>query len=326
MIAGIFAPIILTLIIFCATPFAGAEAASPPPPAGARVFVTAHSFHIFIASRLEPLANAAGIAGHRLVGKQMIGGSRVRQHWDLANGMNPARAALAAGDVDVLTMSPNWVLPDEAIEWFTDLGLEHNPRLRVLMQMSWMAYDHWEPTGNPALWNPSKKIHHNEERDTRSLDGLRAANAGVKAVIDKQAATLNAKYGRDVIHVVPAGDAVLRLRERVVAGTVPGIQRQSDLFTDPIGHGRAPVMAVVTYCNFACIYGRSPVGLDDGDKEIDRIHPQLRGVLQEIAWEAVTSTPLSGVTKDQKGDTTQAPAAERGTARQDGAVQADPRE
>ena len=134
-------------------------------------------------------------------------------------------------------------------------------------------------------------------------DGLRAANAGVKTVIEKQVAELNAKYGRDVIHVVPVGDAVLRLRERVVAGTVPGIERQSELFTDPIGHGRAPVEALATYCNFACIYGRSPVGLGDGDTQLDRIHPQLRGVLQEIAWEAVTSHPMSGVTNREESGT-----------------------
>ena len=163
--------------------------------------------------------------------------------------------------------------------------------------------DHWEPIGNPGLWNPARKIQHNEERDARPLDGLRAANAGVKTVIEKQVAELNAKYGRDVIHVVPVGDAVLRLRERVVAGTVPGIERQSELFTDPIGHGRAPVEALATYCNFACIYGRSPVGLGDGDTQLDRIHPQLRGVLQEIAWEAVTSHPMSGVTNREESGT-----------------------
>ena len=295
----------------------GAEPSESVPAAGQRVFVTAHSFHIFVADRLAPLAKAAGITGHELVGKQMIGGSRVRQHWDLPDRKNPAKAALIAGDVDVLTMSPNWLLPDDGITLFTDLGLEHNPHLRVLVQMSWMAFDHWEPIGNPALWDPSKKINHNGERDARSLDGLREANASVKAVFEKQVAALNAKYGHDVIHVVPVGDAVLRLRERVVAGKVPGVKRQSELFSDPLGHGRVPIMALTTYCNFACIYGRSPVGLDDGDRELDRIDQKLRSVLQDIAWDAVTSHPMSGVTKDGRatvatGDTAIRPAADAG--------------
>ena len=299
---------VAVLAAICGSPCLAAEATGPAPDAGQRVFVTAHSFHIFVADRLAPLAKAAGITGHELIGKQMLGGSRVRQHWDLADRMNPAKKALIAGDVDVLTMSPNWMVPDDGIALFTDLGLKHNPQLRGLVQMSWPAFDHWEPIGNPALWNPAKKINHNDERDARSLDGPRAVNAGAKAVIENQIASLNAKYGRDVIHVVPVGDAVLRLRERVAAGNVPGIKRQSELFTDPIGHAKAPVMALATYCNFACIYGRSPVGLDDGARELDRIDPSLRRVLQEIAWDAVTSHPMSGVTKD--GLTSERPAKE----------------
>ena len=57
-------------------------------------------------------------------------------------------------------------------------------------------------------------------------------------------------------------------------------------------------MALAAHCNFACLYGRSPVGLDDGDRALDRIHPNLRKVLQGIAWDAVTACPSSGVTKD----------------------------
>lgn len=291
-----------TLFAACAVGLIGLPASVADDPSrsassdGLRVFVMGHSFHIFIADRLAPLADAAGISGHELLGRQMIGGSSVRQHWDLPDGKNVAKAALVAGDVDVLTMSPNWLVPDDAIPLFTDLGIEHNPDLRVLLQISWMAFDHWEPL-DPKLWNPARKIHHNEERDSRTLDGLRAANAAITAVIERQVADINQARGRDVIRIVPVNDAVLRLRERVAAGDVPGIARQSELFTDPIGHGKAPVMALAAYCNFACLYGRSPVGLDDGDRQLDGIHPELRPVLQQIAWDAVTATSMSGVTK-----------------------------
>lgn len=274
---------------------AAAEAARQSHGDGQRVFIMGHSFHIFVADRLGPLARAAGISGHELAGRQMIGASSVRQHWDLPDGQNLAKAALVAGDVDVLTMSPNWLVPDDAIALFTDLGLEHNPRLRVLLQISWMGYDAWEPS-DPRLWNPAVKIEHNEQRDSRPLDGVRAASAAISEVIETQVADINRKRGRAVIRIVPATDAVIRLRERVAAGDVPGIRRQSELFTDPIGHGKAPVLALVTYCNFACLYGRSPVGLDDGDGELDTIHPELRPLLQRIAWETVTSHPMSGVT------------------------------
>lgn len=291
-----------TLLVACAVwandaPARAADGTSLAAPGdGLRVFVMGHSFHIFVANRLTPLARAAGISGHALVGQQMIGGSSVRQHWNLPDAENKAKAAIVAGAVDVLTVSPNWLVPDDAIPLFTDLGLEHNPEIRVLLQISWMGFDHWEPS-DPRLWNPAKKIHHNEERDARTLDTLRAASAAITAVIERQVADFNRARGRSVIRIVPVTDAVIRLRERVAAGSMPGIRRQSELFTDPIGHGKPPVMALATYCNFACLYGRSPVGLDDGDRQLDAIHPQLRRELQQIAWDVVTANPMSGVTK-----------------------------
>lgn len=261
-----------------------------------RVFVTAHSFHIFVADRLGPLAKAAGLRLHEPVGRQMIGGSSVKQHWDLPDENNPAKAALMAGEVDVLTMSPNWMVPDEAIEFFTDLGLKHNPRMRVLVQVSWSAYDHHE-SGSPNEWEKSQMIENNEERDARSLEGLRAANANIMGIVQKQVADLNARYGREVIHIVPVGNAVIRLRELVVDGKVPGIKKQSELFSDPIGHGKAPVLALAAYCNFACLYRRSPEGLDDGNLELEQIHPDLQAFLQKIAWETVSAYPESGVNR-----------------------------
>jgi len=261
-----------------------------------RVFVTAHSFHIFVADRLGPLAKAAGLRLHEPVGRQMIGSSSVKQHWDLPDENNPAKAALMAGEVDVLTMSPNWMVPDEAIEFFTDLGLKHNPRMRVLVQVSWSAYDHHE-SGSPNEWEKSQMIENNEERDARSLEGLRAANANIMGIVQKQVADLNARYGREVIHIVPVGNAVIRLRELVVDGKVPGIKKQSELFSDPIGHGKAPVLALAAYCNFACLYRRSPEGLDDGNLELEQIHPDLQAFLQKIAWEMVSAYPESGVNR-----------------------------
>src|SRR4051812_3210869 len=89
-------------------------------PAGPRVFVCAHSFMIFTARLLPPMAQAAGIP-YVSAGQQMLGGSRVIQHWNLPDDKNPAKAALLAGKVDVLTVSPHILLPDEGIDNFTKL-------------------------------------------------------------------------------------------------------------------------------------------------------------------------------------------------------------
>ena len=278
----------LLALLFQAGAFLGITTAAEKQavPAGERVFVTAHSFHIFTAARFAPLAKLAGIEGHQLVGAQMIGGSKVIQHWNLPEDKNKAKAALAAGQVDVLTMSPHVYLPDEGIDRFVELGAKHNPKLRFLVQHSWMPWDGWE--GND-------KITKNEDRDTRSLDIVRAANFKWRTNLEAQITALNKGLGRDAVRIVPVGDAVLKLRELIAAGKAPGLTKQTDLFTDLIGHGKEPVLALATYCNFACIYKVSPVGLKDSNPALDKLSPELRPLLQQIAWDTVTAYPFSGV-------------------------------
>lgn len=260
--------------------------AAEPAPHGERLFVTAHSFHIFVATRISPMVKAAGITGHQLVGAQVLGSSRVEQHWELPDDKNKAKAALRQGEVDVLTMSPNWMVPDEGIDKFIALGLQTNPKLRVLVQESWIPWD-------GSL--PEEKVAANAARDARSLDIVRAATLRFKIGLEPQLVALNAKLGREVIQVVPVADAVMKLRELVAAGKVPGITKQSDLFKDTIGHGNAAIEALAAYCNFACLYRINPIGLKDTAPELDKISPELKPLLQSLAWEAVTAHPLSGV-------------------------------
>ncbi len=102
--------------------------------------------------------------------------------------------------------------------------------------------------------------------------------------------------------MVPAPQAVISLREKIIAGQAPGLKKQEDLFTDELGHGTAPLEALVAYCNYAVIYRRSPVGLPVpevlkraklGDNET-----KLNRLLQDLAWEAVLRHPLSGIRPD----------------------------
>ena len=271
------------LVALCVASFA---AEPKQVPAGQRVFVTAHSFHIFVAPRFAPLAKAAGIEGHTLAGSQMIGGSKVSQHWNLPDASNKAKAALTNSLVDVLTMSPHVYLPDEGIDRFVDLGLKHNPKLRVLVQHSWTPWDGW--VGD-------EKVAKNEDRDRRPLDKVRTANKRWRELLEDQVGALNKKHGREAVHIVPVGDAVMKLRELIAAGKAPGLAKQTDLFTDQIGHGKLPIIALATYCNFACIYGVSPVGLKDNEPALDKISPELKPLLQQIAWETVIAYSKSGV-------------------------------
>ena len=253
------------------------------PPDGLRVFYTGHSFHMFVPPRVERLVAAAGIQGHKLVGTQGIGGSRVIQHWDLADERNQAKAALIGGEVDVFTMAAHLAIPDEGITNFTELGLEHNPKLRLLVQASWFPFD---------VADPEKRIRDNAQRDTMTIDDLQAAVDDWRTKLEAQVDQLNTRHERQAVCIVPVGDAVVKLRARIVAGTYPDVTKQSELFTDPIGHGGPHIQALAAYCNFAALYRTSPAGLHTSPAGLTAAQDSI---LQELAWDTVSQYPRAGV-------------------------------
>ena len=257
-----------------------------PSKDGQRVFVCGHSFHVYIAKPLEDLAKAAGIVKHVNAGVQFLGGSSVTQHWELPDEKNKAKQAIKSGSVDVLTLSPNWVMPDEAMNRFVDLAVQNNPNVRVIVQMSWPAFDSAE------LLNGIKK---NEERDQKTVEQIAPIMEKIKVLLETQVNPINAKYARQVVYISPVGNAVLALRDKVIRGEAPGITKQSELFTDPLGHGKEPIQRLAAYCYFACIYQKSPVGLNVFEKPGNETWNRLNRMLQHLAWDAVCKYPMSGV-------------------------------
>ena len=260
-----------------------AEQAAP-----VRGFVCAHSFMIFTAKLLPPMAQAAGVP-FASAGQQMLGGSRVLQHWALPDERNVAKAALREGRVDVLTLSPHMLLPDEGIDNFAKLGQEKNPNLRVFVQASWPGFD-----------GEQKGTFRNEQRNAATVESLRAMRGKLReqwlGALESQVRGLNKAVGREAVHIVPVGDAVFALREHIALGTAPGLVKQTDLFRDEIGHPREPLAELVTYCHFAAITGRNPDGLPvPADLKSFPQAEALNRLLQKLAWEAVTGYAMSGV-------------------------------
>ena len=269
----------------------GARSSMPasfaPGAQGTRVFVCAHSYMIYTAALLPEVAKAAGVA-HLDAGRQMIGGSRVIQHWNLPDEKNLARTALREGKVDVLTLSPHLILPDEGIDNFVKLGLEKNPKLRVLVQSSWMPKD-----GKSGAFK-------NEMRDAVPAQEVRqmrdSHNGGWLKNLEAQVSALNASVGREAVFILPVSAAVFALRERIAEGKAPGLAKQSEMFRDDHGHPADPLALLVTYCHFAAIHQRSPVGLPVPAQLKDRPQAEeLNRLLQQLAWDAVTNYPMSGV-------------------------------
>lgn len=262
------------------------------PPKGLRILTAGHSFHVWMPGLLIETAKNAQITGHQQAGLSSIGGSRTIQHWDAEGEKQKVKPVLMEGKADVLTLSPIF-LPDEGIENFVKLGLEHNPDLRITVQEFWMPYE------EESRWHASRnKEKFTVDHDALTMDELRKNHEPYFKAMDDHVRALNEKYGkgRTAVFVVPVGQAVLALRSLILQGQAPGIAKQSDLFTDAIGHPREHIKALATYCHYAVIYGRSPVGLPIPAAiaklpEAGKLNP----LLQKLAWEAVTQHPLSGV-------------------------------
>lgn len=264
------------------------EATISAPPKGLRILTAGHSFHYWMPPILKEVAASAKIEGHLQVDTQAIGGSQVIQHWNLPDEKNKIKPALTEGKADVLTLSPIY-LPDDGIENFMKLGLEHNPALRITVQEFWLPFDDqalWKNRAKDTVIDPDKK----------TIEELRAAHAPYFESMDELVRSLNKQAGKQAVFVVPVGQAVLALREKIIKGEVPGMTKQSELFTDALGHPRGQIQALSTFCHFAVIYGRSPIGLP-APSVIAKLPEaeKLNRLLQELAWNAVTNHPLSGM-------------------------------
>ena len=197
---------LVPVMLLCAASLGGAE--EHP----ARTFYTGHSFAGAGPVWLGILARQANLAGYENLGRQALGGSRVADHWKLAEERNEAKKSLLKGGMDVLTLSPNMQLPDEGIDLFVDLALMHNPKIRVLVQGSWMT---WDGLGKDGLKNI--------ERDGRPVSEIRERTARHMEEIRAQLRATNARVGREICTLIPVGTAVVRLRELVADGKLPAL-------------------------------------------------------------------------------------------------------
>lgn len=255
-----------------------------------RVYSIGHSFHVFMPAILNDIAQAAEVKDHKQVGLSSIGGSRVIQHWDVADDKFKSKALLTEGNVDVLTMAPIF-LPDAGIENFCNLALEHNPNIRITIQEFWLPNDRFNVEN-------FREAHPEPDRNARLLKELREQHEAYFMSIDEHVLQLRDKFRTKSIYVVPVGQAVFALREKIAAGEAPGLTKQTDLFTDAIGHATPTLQALVAYCHFAVTYRRSPVGLPMPAvlaRAKTPTDPALLKLLQELAWKAATHHPLSGV-------------------------------
>lgn len=287
------------------------HAAATTAPSELRIFTVGHSFHCWIPGWLSQVEAETDIKSHKQVGISYIGGSKVIVHWQIPDDKNQAKAALIAGNVDVLTLSP-MLAPDEGIDNFATLAAQHNPDIRIALQEFWLPHDRLDSFGEgsygkeartlrdwkdpiPAADDPRKGMGDPALFNVPTPDQIDKLHAAYFQKMDDYVIAENKKLGKQVIYVVPVGQAVVALRRKVAEGQLAEIPRQSDLFADHTGHPKEVIQALAAYCFYAVIYHRSPVGLPILPG-LAKAHysPELNLLLQHLALDAVVHNPLSG--------------------------------
>ena len=173
------------------------------------------------------------------------------------------------------------------------LGLEHNPTMRFIIQLSWGGGDIDNQDFPKGAFDNIDK-----EQTPDQLKGLNERN--IKAG-ETQTDELNEKYGKGkkIVALVPSAQAMVAIRTKIANKEWPGLTKQGELFVDAV-HPSAPMESLNTYMHFVVLYGRSPVGLPMPtmlkNAKREAWDEKFNRSLQELAWETVTKYPYSLVT------------------------------
>jgi hypothetical protein len=135
--------------------------------------------------------------------------------------------------------------------------------------------------------------------NSKTVDDLKTLNQDNVKGFEDQVKAINEKYGKTVIYLIPISQATSALRTKIIQKEFPGLDQQSQLFADFIGHPTAVLTTLNMYCHFAVMYGQSPVGLPIPANLARANNPAWDAAfnkrLQELAWTTVINYPYSGV-------------------------------
>ncbi|MGO8766117.1 MAG: hypothetical protein ACLQSR_13400 [Limisphaerales bacterium] len=134
-------------------------------------------------------------------------------------------------------------LPDEGIENFVKFGLEKNPKMPFFVQNNWAAFNidaqGWHSKGMANMGGMDKW-------DKTTAGQIPNLNATSVKLYEEQVDKINKDIGHTVIWIIPTDQANEALRITVAKNEFPGVEKQSQLFRDPIGHP-GPVLQALNW-------------------------------------------------------------------------------
>ena len=275
---------------------AAAPAAEAEKPAGRRLVYASHSLMWDVPAIMTEEAKAYGIKDHTVLGVQQNGFSTTAAMWQ---GGTQSKGWMQNKCDDFITSPMD--MPDTGVDNYVEYGLQQNPKMRFFIQNNWAGFN---MDGQLARTRGMASMG-SVNWDATTEEKLKTLNTTCEKAFNDQITKINEKYkadpkiGRDVAFIIPTSEGNTELRTLIVQKKFPGLDKQSDLFADNIGHPKPVLWVFNSYIHFACIYGKSPVGLPIPARLKQANNPKFdedfNKRLQELAWKTVINCPLSGV-------------------------------
>ena len=214
------------------------------------------------------------------------------------------KEALVKGEFDVVYLGfVQLAQPVEALDQMADVALKHKPDCRIYLQHAWASGGgNWAPANKKRTW----------PREDDDLTAIQAEWDKRRKKLEDKVDEINKRHGKQVMFIVPLADAVMEMRKLVVAGKLPGVTKQSQLFWDNDDntslddHAGNQTVVLAMYCAHAAIYRKSPEGLKVSSPDGFYWGPKggkvpmddaQHAILQKLAWETVSKYPHAGITK-----------------------------
>ncbi len=271
-----------------------------PTDGSLRIVGTGHSFMAPGYSTLPLIARAAGLNQPTPVlhvGGGVTGSARYK--WEEENGIfafegkpvPKVLTAIANAKWDAMMWGPFYNDRKEYYSCWIDFCREHKQDMKFYLSDAWPQLDQLEvtPKSESELTNEVVARMHEEKRQT------------YHSLVNE----LNETYG-NCVFVLPTSRAMVIAVEHYHRGELPGVQglhkviggKERSLWRDFLGHLGQGMESLEGYVFYATLYGRSPE-LIETDIRLSSKNgypsPELDRTFRKIAWQAVTSDPLSGV-------------------------------
>lgn len=224
-------------------------------------------------------------------GRHMIAGAPLDWLWNhrsegfLEPTKTPADELLRNNKWDMLILQPF----SHSIEEETDAGIKYaaeaykgNPNCRVYVFASY-----------PEV---GKKHEFADEWEKRWLSETERRG---RAKFEKVAAGITAKFpDRLPVRIIPVGEVMYQLHQRMKEGKVPGFKHIAELFEDET-HLKAEGKYMEAVTHYATVFGEDPHGVITSGLRFWKgpysVDPKFAAAVWDVAWEVVRTYPQSGV-------------------------------